>query len=91
MAQWDDAPSHFALIVSNITPEGIGRKALAYRHVLDLEPAKIGLQASMDEAGEHLVEVSVAEVNPCTNDLSKLLYVCRTMQDKCCQTNDKTR
>jgi hypothetical protein len=75
LVQWDDAPSHYALIVSNVTPEGIKRKALAFRHMLGLEPAKIGLQASMDEAGEHLIKVSVAEVNPCTNELGELLRV----------------
>eukprot|EP00961_Rhodomonas_salina_P225971 3055159-Rhodomonas_salina.1 len=56
---WDDAPEHFALVVRDV---GAGRAAVVRKVLSGFEPATIGLEVPMTEAGSHLVEVSVAAV-----------------------------
>jgi hypothetical protein len=69
--QWEDAPSNFAMVVTNVTPQGDRRKAVAYRTLRELCPARIGLALDMKELGEHLIEVSIAEVDDTTGELGK--------------------
>ena len=54
-----------------MTPQGDRRKAVAYRTLRELCPARIGLALDMKELGEHLIEVSIAEVDDTTGELGK--------------------
>jgi hypothetical protein len=56
---WDDAPEQFALVVRDLTR---GLAAVVHKQLAGTVPATIGLDVPMTEAGEYLVQVSVAVV-----------------------------
>ena len=61
----EDAPRNLCLIARNVLPSGERRAAVVRKVVHGTEAQTIGIEVPMGEAGEHMVEFSVAE---CTDE-----------------------
>mmetsp|Transcript_24121 Transcript_24121/g.78494 ORF Transcript_24121/g.78494 Transcript_24121/m.78494 type:complete len:570 (+) Transcript_24121:2239-3948(+) len=61
------APENIALIVRDILPDGTSRVAVVRKQFVDNELKTIGIEVPMNEAGDHLVEICVAESTPYGN------------------------
>eukprot|EP00960_Hanusia_phi_P057935 763720-Hanusia_phi.AAC.6 len=61
------APECLALIVRDVLPDGSSRVAVVRKQFVDNELKTIGIEVPMNEAGEHRVEISIAESTPYGN------------------------
>lgn len=60
--QWEDAPTEYALLVTEMLPCGKVRQAVTLKAINDMEPVSIGMKVPVIGAGDRLLVVVVAEV-----------------------------